>query len=122
MHKKPLAVTASLLGLLLLKVTADGTITEILPQGNELRLEIRTFAGGLYQLQCSTNLVSGTWVDIGEEFMSDAGYTNLTVSAEAGNCWFRVLEKPTSPNGMPVPPSEPPGVPAPIQESPLLTE
>jgi hypothetical protein len=114
MFRKSYVLTAPALGLFLLSAFADGTITEVRPIGQELQLSVRTFSGNTYQLQCSTNLVSGSWVDIGDEILAESGNTNLTVSAEAKSCWFRVVEEERSPDSLPLPPSGPPDVPLPL--------
>ena len=111
MHKKLLVLPVSIFGLLLLKAVADGTITEVRPQRDELRLNVRTFAGEHYQLQYSTNLVSGIWENLREPFLAEGGSTNLLVSTGADCCWFRVVEnssEPRIPTGPPGPPPPPP--------------
>lgn len=90
---------------------ADGSITEINAENSNLKLKAWTVMGNKYQLQCSTNLVSGTWQNISEEFTAERTTTNLTVGTEANSCWFRVLEEPVQIAGPRTPPAPPAAVP-----------
>lgn len=98
---------------------ADGTIMKVKKVERKLDLKTWTVIGNKYQLQCTTNLTSGVWEDVGVEFTADLTTTNLAVNTEADSCWFRVVEKkvahaaPTSPpnpppSSFPRPPSTPP--------------
>lgn len=101
---------------------ADGTIMKVNREEAGLDLKTWTVIGNKYQLQCSTNLVSGTWENVGGEFTADVTSTNLNVETGAKSCWFRVVERkvahlqPTSPPTPPPsefakPPSRPPPPP-----------
>jgi hypothetical protein len=112
MYRKSFILIGPALGLFLLTAFADGTITDVQPIGKELHLSVRTSADNIYQLQCTTNLLSDVWLNVGEEITAVSGSTNLIVSAEADRCWFRVLEEVKTSDSLPVPPSEPPALPS----------
>lgn len=123
MKEKPIIVVALAATLSLLATAwADGTIMKVMKKEAGLDLKTWTVIGNKYQLQCTTNLVSGAWEDVGAEFTADLTTTNLAVETEAPNCWFRVVEQkvariqPTSPpnpppSEFPKPPSMPPPPP-----------
>ena len=89
-------------------VWAGGHIMTTKPENKKLKLKTWTVIGYKYQLQCCTNLTSGVWQDLGEEFTADETSTNLTVNAESSSCWFRVVEKKTALSGPTSPPTPPP--------------
>lgn len=87
---------------------ASGKILSVNKESVGLSLKTWMIVGHKYQLQCSTNLVSGIWIDVDEEFTSDLTLTNLMVDAESKQCWFRVVEQKTDLSGPTTPPEAPP--------------
>lgn len=100
-------------------VWADGTITEIKAENSDLKLKTRMVMGNKYQLQCSTNLVAGSWENIGEQITAEKTETNLIVGTEAKSCWFRVVEEKVQLAGPTTPYSPPAAVPprTPVRKS-----
>lgn len=87
---------------------ASGKIMRIEKETAQLELKTWLIVGNKYQLQCSTNLVSGIWTDVGEQFTAGLTSTNLTVEAEAARCWFRVVQEKGTQEGPTSPPEAPP--------------
>lgn len=87
---------------------ASGKIMTVKKESAGLDLKTWMIVGNTYQLQCSTNLVSGTWTDVGEELTATLTSTNYVVGTEAEQCWFRVVELTAEQSGPTSPPEPPP--------------
>ncbi|MDZ8118741.1 hypothetical protein [Pontiella agarivorans] len=98
----------AVLHLMLTVSRADGTITEVNVVKSGLELKTWMVIGNKYQLQCSTNLVEGSWEDLGEQINAVMTVSNLYVHTEAEQCWFRVVEEQGDAAG-PTSPPKPPG-------------
>lgn len=85
---------------------ASGRIMTLKSVSAELDLFTWMIVDHTYQLQCTSNLTSGVWIDLGDEFTAAATTTNLLVGTEAPSCWFRVVETEKALDG-PTSPPEP---------------
>ena len=86
----------------------SGKIMTVERENAKLKLKTWMVIGHKYQLQCSTDITSGNWQNVGDEITADLTSTNLVVGTEAKSCWFRVVEKKTVQSGPTSPPEPPP--------------
>jgi len=93
-------------------VLASGKVLEIKTEESEINLKTWMVVGNKYQLQCTTNLASGAWTDVGQQITADQATSNLTAGAEAKACWFRVVEETMEIEGPRTPPTPPSEVPS----------
>jgi hypothetical protein len=99
--------------LLVINVMASGRIRHIQVVDGGLELTVETTAAEQYQVQCCTNLVAGSWIDIGPGFMAASTNTVRKMDAEASSCWYRVVIEETAGVEEPTDPDSPPDLPPP---------
>lgn len=89
---------------------ADGKIEKIKPQNDAIRLTFSAETHATYQVQCSTNLTSGSWMDTGYALITFTNSGSSSVEAPADNCYYRIIRKadPAPAEQMPVRPTSTP--------------
>ncbi len=96
-----------------LQVFASGRISDIRIRGSEVVMDIETTPGVYYQMQCSSNLVAGTWEDVGTMFAAVSNTTTKAFSQDVSVCYLRVIEMDATAPATEPPPPPPPPPPAP---------
>ena len=97
--------------LLTMQTLADGKINNINVIADRVELTVNTTLGEIYQVQCSYDLASGKWTDIGASFLAEAEATIRTFTEGAPCCYFRVVKVSDSSIEPPPPPFPPPPLP-----------
>jgi len=87
---------------------ATGEITSIKPEEHRVKLAIKTDPNDTYQIQCTTNLVSGTWEDVGFKVIGNASASTNTVRIAADSCMYRVVKVGQYTGSTPTPPTSAP--------------